>query len=79
MSLARTLVRTVGSASPLAPHLDWTGPGLRLGHGTLTPLTELAVEAGGAEALAADGVAGSSLLTLARPLAASPVETRRTN
>lgn len=41
---------------------------------TLTPLAELAMEASRAEALAADRVAGGAMLTLARLLAASPME-----
>lgn len=49
-----------------------------VGCGALTPLAELAVEASGAETLAADGVAGGSVLTLTHPLAASPVEARGT-
>lgn len=38
------------------------------------PLAELAMEASRAEALAADRVAGGAMLTLARLLAASPME-----
>lgn len=43
---------------------------------TLTLLAELAVEASGAEALAADRVAGGSLLTLTDSLATRSVEAR---
>lgn len=45
-----------------------------VGARTLTPLAELAMEASRAEAPAADGVAGGAMLTLARLLAASPME-----
>lgn len=45
-----------------------------MGARTLTPLAELAMEASRAEAPAADGVAGGAMLTLARLLAASPME-----
>lgn len=79
MSPAHTLEGTVGSA-PLLPCTQ-TGQGGAEGRDgeprgarSLTPLTELAVEAGWAEALATDGVTGGSLLTLAGLLAASSME-----
>lgn len=80
MSLAHTLVGAVGSASPLPPPAqDWArGWDGSTGRGALTHLAELALEASGTETLAADGVAGGSMLTLARPLAASPIEARGT-
>lgn len=43
---------------------------------TLTPLTELAMEPSRAEALAADRVAGGSLLTLTDSLATRSIEAR---
>lgn len=46
--------------------------------GALTLLAELAVEASRAETLAADRVAGGSVLTFTHTLAASPVEARGT-
>lgn len=55
---------------PRAGGARWECVGAR----TLTLLAELAVEAGRAEALAADGVAGGTVLTLASLLAASPME-----
>lgn len=45
-----------------------------MGAQTLTPFAELALETGRAEALATDGVAGGTVLTLACLLAASPME-----
>ena len=50
----------------------------RGGFGALTALAELATEAGKAETLAAGRVAEASVLALAQPLAASPVEARGT-
>lgn len=63
---------------PLPSHTQ-AGPGRGVGWehagcGALTPLAELAVEASGAETLAADGVTGGPPLTLTQPLAAGPVE-----
>lgn len=59
-----------------SPKLTRTGKdtGLRRGSETLTPLTELAMEASRAEALATDGVTGGSLLTLTNSLATRSME-----
>lgn len=53
------------------------GAGVRWGLGTLTLLTELAMEASRAEALATDRVTGGALLTLTNFLATRSIEAGR--
>lgn len=68
----------VRSASLPVPCPTRQGQGSTWEGRALTPLAELAGEAGGADTLTADGVTRGSLLTLTHGPAASPVEARGT-